>query len=145
MRRERTAPKVESVLHMESFLNLTWFFLAGTLVCLCLQGHTQAKTGRRQQLVAIAVLIAILFPVISMSDDLLAVQNASEADSYQRRDHLVPSSGSPVQPASAIVAVFIFAGFGFGFTWFAVPRPVAVHEPQYPELACVGNRPPPTA
>lgn len=130
---------------MELLLNAVWLLLAGALLCLWLQGNLRTKTDRGRQFIAIAVLIAILFPVISMSDDLLAVQNAFEADNFSRRDHLVPANNSPVQPALTMIAVVIFAGLGFGFTRLTGPNLVPVHEPERPELVCVGNRPPPLA
>jgi len=129
---------------MELFLNLVWLLMAVALVCLWLQGEARARTGCWRQVIAIGILIAIVFPVISMSDDLLAVQNAFEADSYPRRDHLVPSNNPPGQPALAIIAAVVFSGLGFGFPRFPVPNLVLVHEPERPELACVGIRPPPT-
>jgi hypothetical protein len=130
---------------MELFLNLAWLFLAAAIVCLWLQGERRERKGWRRQLTAIVVLSAILFPVISMSDDLLAVQNTFEADNYSRRDHLVPCSNQPLQPALTMFAAVIFAGLGFGCTRFTLPNLVPVHEPERPELACAGNRPPPTA
>ena len=130
---------------MELFLNLAWLLLAGVLVCLWLQGEGREKAGCGRQLLAIAVLIAILFPVISMSDDLLAVQNAFEADNYPRRDHLVPSNNHPIQPALTFIAAAIFAGLGFGFSRFAIPSLVPVFEREHPELVSIGNRPPPAA
>lgn len=137
--------KVKSVLHMELFLNLAWLLLAGALLGLWLQREVRPETGRRRQLIAIAVLIAILFPVISVSDDLLTVQTAFEADNYQRRDHVVPSNNYPVPPALTIIAAVILAELGFGPTRLAPPSAVPVHVPEYPEWACVGNRPPPLA
>jgi len=130
---------------MELFLNLAWLLLAGVLVWHWLQGETRAKTGGGLQLIAIAVLVAILFPVISMSDDLLAVQNASEADNYQRRDQLVPSNNHPVQPALNIIAAVISAGLLLGFSRFAIPILAPRYELEHPELAILGNRPPPAA
>lgn len=130
---------------MELFLNLAWLLVAGTMVCLWLRGDGGHNPDRRRQLIAIAVLIAILFPVISVSDDLLAVQNPFEADNYPRRDHLVPSNTHPVQPALTIIATAIFAGLAFGFLRFIAPSVLPVREPEHPELAGIDNRPPPTA
>ena len=127
---------------MELSLNLAWLILAAVLVGLWARG-ARVKTGRAQQLIAIAVLIVILFPVISMSDDLLAVQNAFEADSYQRRDHLMPSNNHPVQPGHTIIATVIFAGLGFGFSHFTPPHLLPDYEPEHPELTSFGSRPPP--
>jgi hypothetical protein len=130
---------------MELLLNLAWLLMAGVIVCLWLRGESRRSPDCRGQLIAIAVLIAILFPVISVSDDLLAVQNASEADNYLRRDHLVPSNLHPVQPMSTIVAPKIFAVLAMGFLRFFAPRLLPVHVPEHPELGSIDNRPPPLA
>ena len=130
---------------MELFLNLAWVAVAAALVCLWLRGDAADDPDRSRQLIAIAVLIAILFPVISVSDDLLAVQNAAEADNYLRRDHLVPSHTPAVQPVLTILAPVIFAGLGFGFLRFVAPSLLPVKKPDRPELAGIDNRPPPAA
>jgi hypothetical protein len=130
---------------MELLLNLAWLLVAGVIVGLWLRGESREGPTSRGQLIAIAVLIAILFPVISVSDDLLAVQNASEADNYLRRDHLVPSNPHPVQPLTTIIAPMIFAVLALGFLRFLAPRLLPVHVPEHPELGSIGNRPPPLA
>lgn len=130
---------------MELFLNLAWLLVAGALVYLWVDGGGRGNSNWRSQLIVIALLIAILFPVISMSDDLLAVQNTFEADNYLRRDHLVAPNGGPILPGLAIITAVIFAGFGFGFMGFATPSQLAVVKPQHPEITTICNRPPPTA
>jgi hypothetical protein len=130
---------------MELFFNLAWLAVAGVLVTLWLRGDSQGGAERRGQLIAMAVLIAILLPVISVSDDLQAIQNASEADNYLRRDHLVPSNPSPVQPMLAAILPAISAGLGVGFLRFIAPTLLSVQEPKHPEIAGIDNRPPPLA
>lgn len=129
---------------MELFLNLAWSAVAAAIVCLWLRSEGRSNPDRRRQLIAIAVLIAILFPVISVSDDLLAIQNPSEVDNYLRRDHLVPSN-TPVQPMLAIVVPMIFAGLGLGFLRFIAPNLLPILQPEHPELAGKYNRPPPSS
>lgn len=130
---------------MELFFNLAWLVVAGVLVVLWLRGRDKKHTERRGQVIAMAVLIAILFPVISVSDDLQAIQNASEADNYLRRDHLVPSNQGPVQTMLAVILPAMNAGLGFGFLRFIAPSPLSVLHPNHPEIASIENRPPPAA
>ena len=130
---------------MELFFNVAWLIVAGVLVTLWLRGDSQGNAERRAQLIAMAVLIAILLPVISVSDDLQAIQNASEADNYLRRDHLVPFNLSPVQPMLAVILPAMSAGLGFGFLRFIAPSLLSVLEPNHPEIAGIDNRPPPVA
>lgn len=88
---------------MELFLNLAWLAVAAAIVCHWLRSAKPTGRERRQQLVAILVLIAILFPVISVSDDLVAVQGATESDTCLRRQPVFLSGGHPVQPPVGIL------------------------------------------
>lgn len=131
---------------MEMFLNLAWLAVAALIIALWLHGGNEdASSTRRRQLVAIAVLLVILFPVISLSDDLLAVQSSSETDNYLRRDHLVPSDTHPAQPVLGIVTAAIFAGIGLGPVRIDSPGSLCILKPVSPDLSCLYNRPPPTA
>lgn len=130
---------------MELLLNLAWLLVAGTLVSLWLQGEGRNQSDRRRQLIALAVLIAVLFPVISVSDDLQAIQSVSEVDNYLRRDHLVPSAGHPLQPVLSMVAAVVFAGLTFRFLRFVAPSVLPARRPRLLDLACIENRPPPAA
>lgn len=131
---------------MELLLNLSWLAVAGALVCLWFRSAGQDHPERRRQWIAMAVLIAILFPVISVSDDLLAVQNASETDnSYLRRDQVLPSGTHTIQPAHTFIAAAIFAGIALQFLRFVAPSFLPATRPDRPEFTCIENRPPPSA
>ncbi|HEY1984087.1 MAG TPA: hypothetical protein VGG85_01690 [Terracidiphilus sp.] len=128
---------------MELLLNLAWLSVAATMVSLWLRSDFGGRADRGRQLIAIVVLIAILFPVISVSDDLLAIQNASEVDNILRRDHLVPSDIHPVQPILTVPAQLLFAALGVGFSRFVTQGYLPVPKPVHPGLASIDNRPPP--
>ena len=130
---------------VEIFLNFAWAALAVTLVALWL--HTGSRMGysRYSQIVAIAVLIAILFPVISVSDDLMAVQNPAETDNCQRRDHLAPGDAHPLPLAAATEPSSILAGLTFCFLQYVSPKKVAPRAVDHPVLIPIANRPPPAA
>ena len=130
---------------MEIFLNLAWAVLAAALVALWLHNGTRMDQSRRSQAIAIAVLIAILFPVISVSDDLMTVQNPAEADNCQRRDHLAPGDSHPLQTAVATEPPSILAGVVFGFLQYVSPGKPALRAADHPGLTAIANRPPPAA
>ena len=113
------------------------------MVCLWLRLGSAKGADRRRQIIAIAVLIAILFPVISVSDDLMAVQSATETDSLQRRDYLV-STTHPVLPFAVIVTALAF-DLNFGSPRFVPARNLALPSFDHPELGVAGNRAPPVA
>src|ERR1035438_6715069 len=93
-------PLVESALRMELVLNLAWVLLAALMFCLWLRFAPRTDVDRRMQFVALAVLLLILFPVISVTDDLQAMQNPAEADCLLRRDHACSTAYS-IFPALA--------------------------------------------
>ena len=129
---------------MELFLNAVWIS-----TCLALIGWWLSSADRRRRvdgraIVAVVLLVVLIFPVISMTDDLLAMSAPSEFEHLLRRyeaplDHLA-SPGI----LSALALVFV-PSFSFALRPEPVdPAPVmAVHR-----TVCVrvtGVRPPPTA
>jgi hypothetical protein len=127
---------------MEICLNLAWVLLAAAMFGAWLRRFPLSSKDSRRQLIALAVLLLILFPVISVTDDLQTAQNPAETDCCQRRNqicaHVHPSfvalASSPVPANSA---------FAIGFQRMAVGRASA--EPSFddPALSPVQNRPPP--
>lgn len=129
---------------MEILLNLAWAALAVSIICVWARVGDRSGLNRRRQIVALAVLLAILFPVISVSDDLMAAQTATEQDSCQRRDYLAPSSAHPIVPLTAIVYALHFE-ISFGAPRFAAIRTPSLPSLEHPELEGIENRPPPAA
>lgn len=130
---------------MELFLNLTWVALAMVLACLCLRSQHRAGHERRAQVVALAVLIAILLPVISVSDDLLAIQNATEVDTCLRRNSMAQLHAHPLLPVMGVVPA-AFSGYPGRQAWSPVaPARPSFLSAEHPELAGIENRPPPAA
>lgn len=133
---------------MELFLNLAWLAVVLAVMSLWFHSrvaHAEQTFSTRRQLIALAVLVAVLFPVISVSDDLLAVQNQTETDNYLRRDHLLPADPHPVEFVAFFVPPVRFAGLGMVFLRFMAPGVPPVKKAVRPELAAIDNRPPPIA
>jgi hypothetical protein len=134
---------------METVLNLAWALLAALMFCLWLRFSTRNGPNRqvdspRMQFVALAVLILLLFPVISVTDDLQAVQNPAETDSCQRRDH-VCSAPHYVFPVVAGLPLPAFAGLSFAYRRLVAPGTPSTTAVANPALAPIQNRPPPAA
>jgi hypothetical protein len=130
---------------MELFLNLAGAFVAVVLIWFwlwCAPRAAAAGESRRTQFIALALLILILFPLISVTDDLLAAQNPAESDSFQRRDQAISVLNAALSSSThlvetlptAIPAVIRIAALALN-----VPLPAV------PALAPIENRPPPTA
>jgi hypothetical protein len=129
---------------MESSLNLVWMTMATLMFWLWMR-HAASKGGnRRTQLFALAVVVLILLPVISVTDDLMAAQNPAETDCCQRKDHSASIPHS-VFPAIAALPPPVLAELNFSFLRYATPSRVPAPQVDNPAMAPIQNRPPPTA
>jgi hypothetical protein len=126
----------------EVILNLAWVLLAAYMVALWLHWAPTAGNERRMQMIWLAVVLAILLPAISMTDDLVAAQNPAEIDCCVRRGHESPH---PVFPAPAALPVPAFT--------HAAARVLCLLAPGVPDdpaiessaLSPIQNRPPPAS
>jgi hypothetical protein len=129
---------------MEVLLNSVWALVAIAFVCLWFQPGRGRNADRRLSFIAVVMLIVILFPVISVSDDLWSIQNPAETDTCQRRDHRA-SCPHAIFPAIAAISEFAGVELSFGFQHFSLP----VRAPQLaldnPALDPIQVRPPPSA
>jgi hypothetical protein len=80
---------------MELALNLAWMAMSALLLWLWTRHATKSGASRRTQFCALAILILIIFPVISVTDDLMAAQSPAELSCTQRRD-LARSDAHPL-------------------------------------------------
>ncbi|WP_420239228.1 hypothetical protein ACOBR2_06500 [Telmatobacter bradus] len=129
---------------MESILNLVWLAIAATMVTLWWRQPAPARAQHRLHLVAIAALLLILFPVISLTDDLMAAQNPAETDTTMRRDHQADElhvffPATAMLPATAMDILFPESGFAQRI------RDLSVTVVVSPALMQPVNRPPPLA
>jgi hypothetical protein len=137
-------PHVELALGMELTLNLGWVLVAVWMLCAWLRVAPHAAKQRRAQFVALAVVILILLPAISMTDDLMAAQNPAEVDCCVRRDHGCTSTHSIVPVATAL-PLLGFSGLSFGFLKVGPPGHLTIPLVENPSLVSIENRPPPVA
>ena len=139
---------------MELFLNLAWAMLAALMFCLWLRfaprnapnRHMQDRRieSRQMQFVALVILVLILFPVISVTDDLQAIQNPAETDSSLRRNQ-VGTIMHTVFPTVATLPPPAFEEISFGFLQQATPGSLPDLIVDCPALTSIQNRPPPVA
>jgi hypothetical protein len=129
---------------MEITLNLVWAVLAIASFGLWLFIERRTGTQKRLPVIALVMILFILFPVISVTDDLWSMQNPAETDTCQRRNHLAPCPHS-IFPTVSSLPEPGFAGLTFGFERFALPfnRPTPAFR--VAALNEIENRPPPTA
>jgi hypothetical protein len=130
---------------VELVLNLVGALVAVGLIGLWLRigsRSTDRTSHRATQIVALLLLIVILFPVISVTDDLMAAQNPAETDSVQRRN--LEASVLHTAVLSAALPIDAFRAPDPQVVWRSRTRTRRVSAPQAPALAPVENRPPPT-
>ena len=70
---------------MEIILNIAWALCSLGLVWLWTRGSESNPVPRRTQILALAMVVLLLLPVISLSDDLMAMQGPAESDTCLRR------------------------------------------------------------
>ena len=129
---------------MELVLNVAWGLLAGLMICLWLRFGAREGVDRRSQFIALAVLLLILFPVISVTDDLQAALNPAEADCCLRRDHACSLHHS-ILPAVAGLPVPALAELSFSAQPMVAPGGLEAPVFDLPALAPIQNQPPPPA
>jgi hypothetical protein len=130
---------------VEIILNLAWALLTIFMVWAWIRTNGQTGHSRGGQIVAITLLVVILFPVISVTDDLAAAQNPAETDTCQRRDHLLSFNAHTPLPVVTLPAMPAFAGIVFGPSRYVSPKSIIPRSADRPALASIQNRPPPAA
>jgi hypothetical protein len=138
-------PNVELAPGMELALNLGWALVAMWMLCAWVRKAPRRPTDRRIQMVALAVVILILLPAISMTDDLLAAQNPAEIDCCARRDHDQGVSPHSILPATASLPLPSFSGIAPAYVGVAAPGNLPTPLVENPSLTSIQNRPPPAA
>ncbi|HZU09899.1 MAG TPA: hypothetical protein VFA02_08335 [Pseudacidobacterium sp.] len=133
---------------MEIFSNLVWVAISLALGTVWLIGYRHSDRensmpGLRVQCVALAMLILILLPVVSLSDDMQAMVATSEVEHVNRRIDMLPVNDHAAEPP------LLFSGPVDLHTSLHL-RTFAWMEPVYAEarpldgcLREMANRPPP--
>ncbi len=137
---------------MELILNLAWGLLAVYLLTAWWKQREQNaayscgahRMDPRTQLIALCVILIVLFPVISVSDDLFAAQFPAVTDSNNRKCHSACCSAARTLADSTpfeAAAVFQFQTQQLSFV--ALPALPARASANNPALFKIENRPPP--
>ena len=128
---------------MELVLNLEWVVLA-TLMCWLWVRHARRKgLGRRVQFIALALVLANMFVVISIYDDMAMAQNPAEMRCFQREDDSGAHAHAPFHPV--VASHTLAAELSFSTFLFTVPGSFLVPTVTVPVLSSIQNRPPPAA
>ena len=112
---------------MEIFLNLVWLSVSLLLAIVWMRSESQARKKLEwSTVIALLLLLMLLFPVISITDDLAAINTAAEVEHTMRRYEAPPSQMASVALLDAIVLLTtVMIGIAFSGTCFTRVRPSA--------------------
>jgi hypothetical protein len=130
---------------VEILLNITWAVCSLILIRFWMRRGISKPIPRHTQFLALGMTLLLLLPVISLSDDLLAMQAPAETDTCVRRvqqsDNLHPVNWplASAQPPSIYLPALI------GLVAMQLPPREERAVPPDTVLFFIENRPPPHA
>jgi len=86
----------------EMVLNLGWMAMAIAMCWLWVHHARREGQGRPAQFVSLALVLVMMFVVITMYDDMAMAQNPAETRCFQREDDLGAHAHAPLHPAVAL-------------------------------------------
>jgi glucan phosphoethanolaminetransferase (alkaline phosphatase superfamily) len=133
---------------VELFLNLVW--LSVSLLLAVTWVRSERSTRRKLKwstVIALLLLVALLFPVISMTDDLTAINMANEVEHTMRRHEAPTSQSVSVALLDAVARMaMVLIGIAFSGACFArVRRSTFAAKFLAGFVRASGVRPPPAA
>ena len=129
---------------MELALNLGWMAMATAMCWLWVHHARREGRGRWAQLASLALVLVMMFVVITMYDDMAMAQNPAEIRCFQREDDLGAHAHAPLHPAVASTPT-LAAELPFNTSSFIVPGSLLVPTVKVPIFSSIQNRPPPAA
>ena len=129
---------------MELALNLGWTALATAMCWLWVHHARREGRGRSAQIVSLALILGIMFAVITMYDDMAMAQSPAETRRFQREDDLGAHAQIPLHPAVASTPT-LAAKPPFNALCFAVLGSLHSSHVKVPDLSSIQSRPPPAA
>ena len=129
---------------MEFALNLGWVVLA-TIMCWFWLRHPapRERAPRRTQIVALALVLATMFIVITLYDDMAMAQIAAETSGVQREDSSSGVSAQAMQHLVATLTHLPFFELRLEASYIGVLASRPAPAPRSHAVASIQNRPPP--
>jgi len=136
---------------VEIFFNLLWLALSSLLLGLWLfnRGRSADESVRSSagiQFIALALLIVVLLPVVSLTDDLQACTMPAESEHLSRRGDFQAVADFTLHAVSVVIAgLSSFDTTPNAHTFACLSLPAENETPSAGYLRILGNRPPPAA
>jgi hypothetical protein len=130
---------------MESVLNLGWVVVATAMCWLWVRHHPAREDSKlRVQWIALTLVLATMFTLITLYDDMAMAQNPAETSSFQREDFAATRAQSIPHPATNVAQLPTLEQSTEAIYLGAVgDHPAPALRP--PALDSAQNRPPPAA
>lgn len=129
---------------LEFVLNLGWTTLAIAMCWLWVHHARREGPQRAAQFVSLALVLIMMFVVITMYDDMAMAQNPAEIRCFQREDDLATHAHAAFHPVVASTPTLAAQLHPVAYR-FAVPGSLLVPAVKAPVLSSIQNRPPPAA
>ncbi len=129
---------------MELALNLEWMAMAIAMCWLWVRHARREGRGRMTQFISLALVLVMMFVVITMYDDMAMAQSPAETRCFQREDDLGAHAHAPLHPA-VVSTPTLAAELRFNTFRFGLPGSLLVPTVKVPVLSSIQNRPPPAA
>lgn len=135
---------------VEIFFNLLWLALSALLLGLWLFHRRGAadhslRSSEGIQFIALALLIVVLLPVVSLTDDLQACTMPAESEHLSRRGDFQTVADFTLRAVSVIAGLFSFDTTPNAHTFACLSLPAEIEKPGAGYLRILGTRPPPAA
>jgi len=129
---------------MELALNLEWMAMAAAMCWLWVRHARTEGRGLFTQIVSLALVLAMMFVVITMYDDMAMAQNPAEIRCFQREDDLIAHAHvhAPLHPAVASTPT-LATQVPINMFSFVVVDSLSVPTVALPFLSSIQSRPPP--
>jgi hypothetical protein len=134
---------------VELFFNIVWGGISLLLgyvwfTSLFRAGTDSLLPSRRAQFVALGMLILILLPVVSLTDDLHALSTPVETEHVTRRAHILPAIDQAADLTALLQVRLVLSRYLPHLQTFALLEPsVQWARPQTGCIRQLANRPPP--
>jgi hypothetical protein len=130
---------------MEIILNLAWVLCALGLFWFWARAGVSDSASRKTQILALGMVVLLLLPVISLSDDLIAMQGPAESDMCLRRALHADESHPSVIPHAMAMPEQLFIALSIGGLPQKTVELPRVMPPQTSFIRSLDSRPPPRA
>jgi hypothetical protein len=130
---------------MELVLNLGWVVLVTLMIWLWLRHPARREgRGRSVQFVSLALVLVMMFAVITMYDDMAMAQSPAETSCFAREDFSGARAHAMLHPVASFTQPLFSEPF-FEVYYLGVAGNHPAPALRSPALGSIQNRPPPAA